>query len=678
MKKRRCKILQALILSGLCFSSVFGQESDSVRVIDLESIQVNALAVPKSKFEFPGAIGTISKAQLQQADQTNVTGEMNKISGVFMHSGAMNTNRITIRGVGSRTPFATNKIRAFYGNLPLTDGGGETAIEDIDLALLHGIEIQKGPNASNFGAGLGGVIQLAPAQDSSSGFWISTGVGSFGLIRTGVGLRSSFKNQQFNFSTTRQHSDGYRENNALDRANYLLDWKRKGERSDLGITFLYTAQKAAIPSSLGETDYQNEPTKAAFTWGQSRGYEDYYRAYLGVQGTRQFSDAYRVEYALYGFGRENYEPRPFNILDEEVIGSGGRVKGIWDIKDWEIGWLFESLSDIYRGKVFENLYQDFTDAGSVQGDQLEARKESRFFWNYALNARRPIGEKTTLEAGVNLNRTSYRFNDETKKAYGLIASPRLSMTHQWTTDLMLYGTVSHGFTPPSLEETLNEDGSFNQDIQPETGWNQEVGFKGNFQKINFSLSAYSMDIRNLLVTRRTADDVEFGLNAGSTRHNGLEADAEVLIFSGGKNQIRFQSALSLNDYKFKEFEDDGEDFSGNQLTGVPKEQFSMSLSQTSRLVFSKIEFLHVGKMPITDGNDLYSDAYKLLNLTIGVQKQFDKLSLNLMARCNNLFDEKYTSMLNINAQAFGGGEPRYYYPGLPRNWQVAFLLNYRL
>jgi len=43
---------------------------------------------------------------------------------------------------------------------------------------------------------------------------------------------------------------------------------------------------------------------------------------------------------------------------------------------------------------------------------------------------------------------------------------------------------------------------------------------------------------------------------------------------------------------------------------------------------------------------------------------------------NNIFNEKYASMLQINAGSFGNNPPRYYYPGEPSNYYAGLNLKY--
>jgi iron complex outermembrane receptor protein len=79
---------------------------------------------------------------------------------------------------------------------------------------------------------------------------------------------------------------------------------------------------------------------------------------------------------------------------------------------------------------------------------------------------------------------------------------------------------------------------------------------------------------------------------------------------------------------------------------------------------------------VTDSNSVFTDAYALFNFMAGYEKSFNHLSLGLMSGIQNLFDTHYASMVLINASAFGNQAPRYYYPGLPRNFKSMLSLKY--
>jgi len=60
-----------------------------------------------------------------------------------------------------------------------------------------------------------------------------------------------------------------------------------------------------------------------------------------------------------------------------------------------------------------------------------------------------------------------------------------------------------------------------------------------------------------------------------------------------------------------------------------------------------------------------------IKFNLGVSFRFDVFCI-----VNNIFDEKYASQILINASSFGGNEPRYYYPGLPRNYYLGGGIKY--
>lgn len=84
-------------------------------------------------------------------------------------------------------------------------------------------------------------------------------------------------------------------------------------------------------------------------------------------------------------------------------------------------------------------------------------------------------------------------------------------------------------------------------------------------------------------------------------------------------------------------------------------------------------------MPMNDANQLYSEKYTVLNAKASYKKELSKaLSAEMNVGINNFTDEKYASSILINATGFDNGEPRYYYPGMPRNWFGGIKLKYVL
>ena len=79
---------------------------------------------------------------------------------------------------------------------------------------------------------------------------------------------------------------------------------------------------------------------------------------------------------------------------------------------------------------------------------------------------------------------------------------------------------------------------------------------------------------------------------------------------------------------------------------------------------------------MNDSTVLYTDSYSVIDLKLSRLYSLKNLGINISTGIKNLFDKKYASGIVINARGFGGRDPRYYYPGLPRNYFI--YLNLRI
>lgn len=623
----------------------------------------------------PAPVMKLYPADLQREDNLSIAPALNRIPGVFMQSGTFSTNRISIRGIGSRSLFTTAKIRAYLDEIPITNGVGETSLEDIDLSLLSEVEIFKGPTASVYGAGLGGLIHLKSLNnDPNSRSAISTQMqaGSFGLLRNVTTVNLSGDKARLDINYNRTHSDGWRENSKYDREGFTALGKANLVRN--GVTTLlanYTNVKGFIPSSLNREDFENNPEQAAFIWGNINGFEEYDRVLAGLSHEQSISEMLTNTTSIFTTWRDAYEPRPFGILDESSLAIGGRTR--FDYASFN-NWKYSIGGEVFSEKYDWQNYQLDDDVN--KDTLLQNNLERRFYYNAFAEAewRR---DQWTLNVGVNVNQTNYSLDDRFLRDgndlsgdydFDLIISPRVGIVYRPKPEVNIYGTVSHGFSPPTLEETLTPDGAINANIQPEQGWNFEIGSRGvNIWKwMSYEITFYTMQIQDLLVARRTDIGQFVGVNAGKTTHNGIEAYVAYEFFE--QRNLRFFVGYTFADYKFDDFVDGDRDFSGNQLTGTSPHIVSTGLDfdETKTGLYGNLTFQYTDAIPVNDANSIYSDAYKLFNTKIGWRKALgSKWNLNIYAGVNNLLDEAYASMLQINAL---GANPRYFYPGMPRNF----------
>jgi len=136
----------------------------------------------------------------------------------------------------------------------------------------------------------------------------------------------------------------------------------------------------------------------------------------------------------------------------------------------------------------------------------------------------------------------------------------------------------------------------------------------------------------------------------------------------------------LDYFRFDDFNNNDQDFSGNDLTGVPKNQFAGGFMFNLPHGFGlKADYFFVDKIPLNDANSLFTDSYSFCNAALNWNsKVASALSLSVNIGINNIFNERYASMVLVNATGFGNSAARYYYPGQPVNYFGSFQLWYLL
>ena len=184
-----------------------------------------------------------------------------------------------------------------------------------------------------------------------------------------------------------------------------------------------------------------------------------------------------------------------------------------------------------------------------------------------------------------------------------------------------------------------------------------------------------MDIKNLLVAQRTNFDTYTGVNAGRTSHPGLETTINFPLYRSQGLNISSSNNFSKYWYIFKDFNNRGTDYSQNKLTGVPTHTSYSKIKIDYKDFNAQISYQNIGKIPMNDANELFTDAYSLIDFKISKLFSLNNFDINISSGINNIFDKRYASGIIINARGFGGRDPRFYYPGLPRNYFISLNLS---
>ncbi|TMM59262.1 TonB-dependent receptor [Maribacter algarum] len=670
-------------------------KKDSITQLD-EVILLDALKKKNATGITPSEV--ISAKVFQNYSPVSMVSAINQVPGVFIFSGALNTNRITVRGIGARTLFGTDKLRMYYEDIPVTDGSGFSSIEQYDLENLSQIEIIKGPKGTSYGSNLGGAIILSPkkALGRSTNFSNNFTAGSFGLLKNNLSFNHYDGKLRLGLQYGHMETDGYRQNSNFERDGMLLNasyqLNARGKISFLVNHIDFTAQ---IPSSLGETAFSEDPQQATFTWRVSQGFEDNNSTLVGFSYAHKFNEKFKNTTSIFYNYLDKTEAAPFGILDEITKGFGFRTRfsGAFNFLENNADYSFgaELFKDEYDWDRFDNLWEDNNGNGSLKGVYTGRNKEFRSQWNAFGTLVLPFSSKFSAQFGLNINKTQYDYRDlfnsgiENKSAernFKAILLPSLNLEYVFSENQKVYANVSRGFSNPTLEETLTPDGVVNPDIAQETGTNYELGtsFSLDDRRFNVNLSIYQMNIKNLLVGERIDEDQFVGKNAGKTRHRGLEIGLNYTWTISKNFQLSPFVNYTLTDHSFVEFIDEEDDFSGNQLTGVPKQRRTSGIQmRLFENFYWNTTHAHVSEIPLTDAGNLFSEPYTVFNTRMGYLKKLsDKFTIGVDFGINNLLDTVYAQSVLINTQGFGGREPRYFYPGDKRNFYGSIRLGYQL
>ena len=353
-----------LFITAMCWCDLYGQTIVWADSTGSDSIQREVIASPvtvhASIARIPYAISTIDQAKIQQCIEPIITPLLNATPGLWMQSGTLNTNRISIRGVGYREPFATTGIKIYLDEIPLTNGVGESSIEDIHPNILSGIDIWRGPASALWGSGLGGMINLKSQVPEINYGETKIQVGSYDRLQFDQHLSVRYgKNDTWGTTLHYQYlnDEGYRDNNQYQKNSFTWIQHWRGNKG-LSIKAMVHAigLKAFIPSSLSLEDYENNPSAAAPTWAAVMGNEDYSKWITGLNITYAPEKGIVYKGSLFGTFFDSDEVRPFNVLEEHNNTAGMRHRFTFQIKDaGHITAGMEYFNEQYTFSTYETL-----------------------------------------------------------------------------------------------------------------------------------------------------------------------------------------------------------------------------------------------------------------------------------------------------------------------------------
>jgi iron complex outermembrane receptor protein len=479
-----------------------------------------------------------------------------------------------------------------------------------------------------------------------------------------------------------QESDGYRDHAKMVRdAVQVQSDIRVGENNVLRLTALYSDLFYQTPGALTKAQFDENPKQARPAAGPNPGSIDQKASihnqtfYTGASYEHRWNAAWSTKAGLYSSITKFENPTLLvnNYERRLEVGYGGKLTTRYAFR---IGTL-----DI--GGEYQHSYAPIRTYQSVGGKSGNLLKDDELDFNtYSAFAQSEIRLPVdfSLTAGLSVNYLEVGYKSlmvdplfKTNKTFDAVLSPRIALFKKIIPTLTTYVSWSKGFSPPTIQELYAADGIFNYALLPEMGSNVELGVKGHFfeKALYTEISWYHFGLSESIVGRRDVDGNDYYINAGKTKQRGVELSARLNpLKSSRTNQLQIWSSLTLQDYRFSDYQKVDVSLKGKEIAGIAPLHAAFGIDVRSKVgVYGNITYQHLSKLALDDANTTYANAYDLVGAKVGYVTDVKMLRVDLFVLMDNALNETYSLGHDLNA--FGG---RFYNAAAKRNVTVGVKL----
>jgi len=690
---RKFYILTALLLSGKIALAQVADTTQSDAL--LNEVTVRGYISKQPLLTTPASVGILNARQLRNQAEESLLPAINALPGVRMEERSPGSYRLSLRGSLLRSPFGVRNVKIYIDEFPLTDAGGNTYLNLIDPRSINRIEILKGPDGSLFGANSGGVVLLDvagnPAPGTRAAFSLNSG--SYGLIHENIAFQKHSRNSQFNLHQAFQRSDGYRENAAMRRHYGQISEKWQYNAKNILKAFaFYTDLKYETPGGLTQAQFEQDPRQARPAAGQTPGAAAQHARienktiFGGVAHETQLRDNLRHVIAVFGSHTDYRNPfiSNYEIRDEANYGTrtylelNGDPAAALNWK-WNLGLEYQQA---------QQQISNYDNNGGAKGDpQASDRINARQHF-YFTRFTTTFLQHLTAEAAVSLNfygldYNGYNYSNSLtapdtlagKKTFTPAWMPRLGLAYAINPNLAWRASVSRGYSPPTIAEIRPSNTIINPDLAAENGWNYETGFRFSHPTNRFQadVSVFDFRLQDAISRRVDAADAEYFVNAGGTNQLGVEALLNSWLLqpkvSGFLRGLQWSNSYTYSYFRFRNYNNAEDNFSGNQLTGVPQHvAVSGLVLQFPQALQLSMQYTFTDRVPLNDANTAFAKQYHLLQAKIRwINSLNDKFQLELFTGADNILNQRYSLGNDINAfgsRFYNAAPLRNYYGGL--------------
>ncbi len=660
--------------------------------ITLSEITVVGFENDRSLLESTGSIAVADARDFERADKSSLTQMINQIPGVQARgANILRPATISIRGMGSRGPGQTGRIKIYLNDLMLTNADGTNAWEDIDPYTIGSVEVIKGPGSSIYGASVGGVLNIntQDAAYNENSLEAFTMLGSFNTLRYGSTYRLG--NEKMNLMATvgTQSTDGFRDHSQEQRdfATFLGTFNTSDKTTT---TFFLNRNRydSRAPGTLTPEQAAEDPSQALLLSVQNNAGRDITFTRLGISNEWEIGDKWRNITSITTMSSDLDHPIQFLYIYQWNQNAGGRTRFIHENTLFGKKAFFTLGGEYQVGVVKTNFYgiANARPNGVVVGDRVAKINNGIVFGQIEFEA----SDQLLITAGASTNFYQYSNTEftlvepeEQLREFDPFFAPRLAFNYRPFENVAFHGNISRGFTPPAVGDINRPDGTVNLDLEPESALNYEIGSRGQILNgyLAFDVSLYRINLTDEILTRTPEIGFSVRENAGQTSYTGAEIYLRSNLVKGSKGfftSISPSFGYTYQETVFTDFvesvERGGEivttDLEDNNVPGNAPHRIFSNLELITRpgfYAFANVEW--VDTTPINNSNTLSNPAFTFLGAKVGWRgKLSNRFEMNVYGGGNNLLDEVYSDAPSLNPNPIPEGPLAGQVPYLNLNW----------
>jgi iron complex outermembrane receptor protein len=577
-------------------------------------------------------------------------------------------------------------VKFYWNGLPLTDGGGNTYLNLLDFNSVSQIEVIKGPSGSLYGAGMGGVLLLNSSVPTKNEIQLSAVVGSYGLQRYQLQATAAERKVKATIQYAHQQADGYRQQTATRRDALNLELQvQLASKTILRSTSFYTDLFYQTPGALTKAQYDQDPRQARLATATLPSAIDQQAAiynqtfYSGAMLDHQWNNNWTTTIGIFGSVSDFKNPAITNYEMRSEKNWGGRMENQFS---FDLSSTKGKMTFGGEFQFFNSPIQNYQNLKGVSGNlQFSDELKSSLATVFA-QSEFDLPHNFYLTLGASGNFISYQFNRTSTipaiqqiRSFEPVLIPRVALLKKWSEHLSAYGSISKGFSPPTLAEVRPSTNTYNDSLRAETGINYELGARRNFFKnFSFDFALFSLQQSETIVVQRQINGSDFFVNAGGTSQLGAEVMVSYLKeFEGpGLSSIKVWTSYTRNQFQFNTYIKNQQNYSYKNLTGTAPIVLVSGFDLKSNMGFylnSTVNY--VDAIPLNDANTDFAASYFLIGSRLGWASNLKKVPIDVWLGIDNATDQTYSLGNDLNAT---GG--RYNNAAAGRNWYVGFTFRF--